>query len=432
MSDLSNDGETPTERLNAIVEQGLCIGCGLCQSVAGKNRVRVTRTSNGYLTPVVEGELDHATVDRIYAVCPGTRVEGLPARLVENDTHHDNVWGPWRRIVRAWAADPEVRFEGSTGGALTALAAYLLASKRVDFILHVKTSTSEPSFGEATLSFTEANVFEAAGSRYGPAAPLLDIGEVLDRNQPFAFIAKPCDIGALRNYAQQDERVDRLVRYWLTIVCGGYGTPRGTDAFFRRSGIDPEAVTGLRYRGRGCPGPTRVETADSVQEFHYIDYWGADETTWTLPFRCKICPDGIGEAADIAAADTWVGGSPNRVDSADDPGTNALIARTRAGEELIAAAAADGALTLEYDIVPHTVSVYQPHQVNKKYAAWARHQGLMDAGRMAPQTERLRIEELARELPEETNRFQRDGTRKRVEIGKASEPTPAAWKPSDR
>jgi len=314
MSDLSNDGETPTERLNAIVEQGLCIGCGLCQSVAGKNRVRVTRTSNGYLTPVVEGELDHATVDRIYAVCPGTRVEGLPTGLVESDTHHDNVWGPWRRTVRAWAADPEVRFEGSTGGALTALAAYLLASKRVDFILHVKTSTSEPSFGEATLSFTEANVFEAAGSRYGPAAPLLDIGEALDRNQPFAFIAKPCDIGALRNYAQQDDRVDRLVRYWLTMVCGGYGTPRGTDAFFRRSAIDPEAVTGLRYRGRGCPGPTRVETADSVQEFHYIDYWGEDETTWALPFRCKICPDGIGEAADIAASDTWVGGSPNRVD----------------------------------------------------------------------------------------------------------------------
>ncbi len=397
-----------------------------------KNRVKVTKTSNGYLTPVVEGELDHETVDRIYAACPGTRVEGLPARLVESDTHHDNVWGSWRRMVRAWAADPEVRFEGSTGGVLTALAAYLLASKRVDFILHVRASTSEPSFGEATLSFTEANVLEGAGSRYGPAAPLIDVGEVLDRNQPFAFVAKPCDIGALRNYAQQDERVDRLVRYWLTMVCGGYGTPRGTDAFYRRVGIDPEAVSGLRYRGRGCPGPTRVETADSVQEFHYIDYWGEDETTWALPFRCKICPDGIGEAADIAAADTWVGGSPNRIDSVDDPGTNALIARTRAGEELIASAATDGTLTLEHDIVPHTVSVYQPHQVNKKYAAWPRHQGLIEAGRMAPKTERLRIEELAQKLPDETNRFQRDGTRKRVESGKASEPTPKIWNPSDR
>ena len=422
---------TPAERLYAIVEQGLCIGCGLCQAVAGKDCVRVTKTSNGYLQPVVEGELDHATVDRIYEVCPGTRVEGLPERLIETDTKHDNVWGPWRRMIRAWAGDPEIRFEGSTGGVLTALGDYLLQSKRVDFILQVRTSTTEPSFGEPTLSFTGADVFEAAGSRYGPAAPLLDIDEVLQRNQPFAFIAKPCDISALRNYAKQDDRVDKLVRYWLTMVCGGYGTPRGTVEFYKRVGIEPEAVTALRYRGQGCPGPTRVETATEVQEFHYIDYWGEDETTWTLPFRCKICPDGIGEAADVAVADTWIGGSPNRVDSVDDPGTNALIARTRAGEDLVTAAAEDGALTLEYDIVPHTMSVYQPHQVNKKYAAWPRHQGLADAGRLAPQTERLRIEELARELPEATLEFQRAGTRQRVESGKATEPTPQNWKPGN-
>jgi coenzyme F420 hydrogenase subunit beta len=419
-----NNEKTPGERLYAIVEQGLCIGCGLCQSVAGAERVRVTRTLNGYLTPVVTGDLDHATVDRIYAVCPGTRVEGLPERLVEPDTRHDNVWGPWRRIVRAWAADPEVRFEGSTGGVMTALGAYLLASKRVDFILQVKTSSTEPSFGEPTLSFDEADVFEAAGSRYGPAAPLLDIGAALDRGQTFAFFAKPCDVAALRNYAEQDERVDRLLKYCVVMVCGGFGTPRGTVEFFRRVGIDPDSVTGLRYRGRGCPGPTRVDTPDGSHEYHYIDFWGEDETTWTLPFRCKVCPDGIGEAADIAAADTWIGGGPNRVDSVDDPGTNALLARTRAGEELIATAAADGALTLEYDIVPDILSGYQPHQVNKKYAAWPRHQGLRDAGRIAPQTARLRIEELAADLPEATNRLQREGTRKRIESGKANEPTP--------
>ena len=419
---------TPGQRLYAIVEQGLCIGCGLCQSVAGEDRVRVTKTSSGYLHPVIEGELDHDTVDRIYEVCPGTRIEGLPQRLVEPDTRHDNVWGPWRRIVRAWAGDPEIRFEGSTGGVLTALGQYLLTSGRVEFILQVKTSAAEPSFGDPTLSFTEADVFEAAGSRYGPAAALTDIGAALDRGQPFAFIAKPCDVSALRNYARQDDRVDQLVRYMLVMVCGGFGTPQGTINFYQRVGIDPERVTGLRYRGRGCPGPTRVETGDEAQEFHYIDYWGEDETTWSLPFRCKICPDGIGEAADIAAADAWIGGGPNRVDSVDDPGTNALIARTRAGEDLIAAAAEAGALTLEYDIPPDTMSLYQPHQVNKKYAVWARHQGLRDAGRIVPHTERLRIEELAQDLPEETNAFQRNGTRRRIEIGKATEPTPEASK----
>ena len=425
-----SEQQTPTERLYAIVEQGLCIGCGLCQSVAGKDRVRVRKTLNGFLAPLVEGDLDHDTVDRIYAVCPGTRVEGLPERLLEVDTRQDNVWGPWRRMVRAWAGDAQVRYEGSTGGVMTALAAYLLKSERVDFILQVKTSDSEPTFGDPVLSFTEADVFEAAGSRYGPAAPLLDIGAALDRNQPFAFFAKPCDVNALRNYAQQDERVDRLVKYCVVMVCGGYGTPRGTEAFFKRVGIDADSVTGLRYRGRGCPGPTRVDTPTGSHEYHYIDYWGEDETTWTLPFRCKVCPDGIGEAADIAASDSWVGGGPNRIDSVDDPGINVLVARTRAGEELIAAAAVDGALTLENDIVPDTLSVYQPHQVNKKYAAWPRHQGLRNAGRIAPQTARLRIEELAADLPEATNRFQREGTLQRVESGKTSEPTPQIWKPS--
>ncbi len=424
-----NNKQTPTDRLYAIVEQGLCIGCGICQAVAGEHRVSVKKTLHGYLQPVVIGELDHETVDKIYDVCPGTRIEGLPERLVETDTRHDNVWGPWRRMLRAWAGDEEIRFEGATGGVLTALAVYLLESKRVDFILHARASASEPSFGDATLSFTRADVIAAAGSRYGPTAALIDVGDVLDRHQPFAFIGKPCDIAALRNYARHDARVDEQVKYWLTPVCGGYMPPRSTIAFLKRFDIDPEEVTAMRYRGRGCPGPIRVETGDSVKEMNYLDFWGEDESMWALPFRCKVCPDGIGDAADIATADTWIGGSPTREASDDDPGINAVVARTRAGEELIKAAAADGALILEYDISPDDMSVYQPHQMHKKYAVWPRYQGLGDAGRIVPQTARLRIEELAGEMPDATNQIQRDGTRRRVENGKATEPTPQLWKP---
>ena len=415
---------TPQERLYAIAEQGLCIGCGLCQAVAGADRVRVTKTTTGYERPVVVGVLDHATVDKIYDTCPGTRIEGLPARLVDHDTRMDDVWGPWRRIARAWASDPEVRFEGSTGGVLTALASYLLESRRVDFVLHVKTSTAEPTFGERHLSFRHADVMAGAGSRYGPAAPLLDIDQVLARGQSFAFIGKPCDIAALRNLARHDPRVDGLVKYWLTPVCGGYMPPPSLADFLGRNGIELPDVTGFRYRGRGCPGPTRVETPDRVREWHYIDFWGEDESQWSLPFRCKICPDGIGEAADIAASDTWVGGSPTRKGSAEDPGTNGVIARTAAGLELLEAAERDGVLTIEYDVTPDEMSLYQPHQMRKKYAAWPRHLGLGDEGRIVPVTERLRIRELAEQLPTSHSDHQRQGTRERVRRGKTSEPTP--------
>jgi coenzyme F420 hydrogenase subunit beta len=331
-------------------------------------------------------------------------------------------------MVRAWASDPEVRFEGSTGGVLSALASYMLASGRVGFILHAKASTSEPTFGERHLSFSHADVMDAAGSRYGPTAPLIDIRDILDRGRPFAFIGKPCDIAALRNYARHDARVDDLVKYWLTPVCGGYMPPPAMDSFLRGIDIEPREVTGFRYRGRGCPGPTRIETADRTEEFHYLDFWGEDASQWSLPFRCKICPDGIGEAADIAAADSWPGGSPTREGSIGDPGTNAIVVRTASGLELLEAAVRDGALTLEYDVTPDEMSHYQPHQMHKKYAVWPRFRGLADEGRIVPETNRLRIEALAAELPDDTNAYQRQGTRTRVRDGKASEPTPEAAK----
>ncbi len=420
---------SPADRLYAIVEQGLCIGCGLCQAVAGPDRVSVTKSSSGYLHPVVVGPLDHNTVDVIYDVCPGTRVDGLPEHLIAADTKIDNVWGPWRRIVRAWATDPEVRFEGSTGGVLTALGQYLLSSGRVEMVLHVKASTSEPTFGEPVLSFTEADVLAGAGSRYGPTAPLLSITEALDRSLTMAFVGKPCDIAALRNFARHDERVDQLVRYWLTPVCGGFGAPSVTDKFVRTLGIEPEALTDFRYRGRGCPGPTVATTAEGSKERHYLDYWGEDSTSWSLPWRCRICPDGIGDSADLAVSDTWPGGSPTRQASADDLGTNAVVARTVAGQVLLEAAAADGAVTIEYDITPDDMSIYQPHQMHKKYAVDARFKALGDAGRIVPRTDRLRLAELAAEMPVSINDYQRQGTARRLAEGKATETRPEIQAP---
>ena len=61
-----------TERLYRIVKQGLCIGCGLCESVAGEENIQVRKTTSGYEAPVVVGNVDDQIVDRIYAVCPGT------------------------------------------------------------------------------------------------------------------------------------------------------------------------------------------------------------------------------------------------------------------------------------------------------------------------------------------------------------------------
>lgn len=150
---------------------------------------------------------------------------------------------------------------------------------------------------------------------------------------------------------------------------------------------------------------------------------------WMLPWRCKVCPDGIGEAADLAAADTWPGGSPTREESADDPGTNAVVVRTAAGLELLEAAERDGALVVERDATPEEMSDYQPHQVRKKHAVASRYLGMADEGRIVPVTARLRLDELAAAMPAEEQARQREGTRVRIGRGKATEPRPEAARP---
>jgi coenzyme F420 hydrogenase subunit beta len=417
---------TPADRLNLISQQGLCIGCGVCEAIAGPERVRCTITPNGYERPVIVGDLDHATVEAVYRVCPGVTVTGLPDEAAAGATI-DPVWGPWRRIVMAWAGDPAVRFRGSTGGVLTALGMYLLDSGEVDAVLHAGPSTEHPSFGESRISRTSADVLDAVGSRYGPTAVLTRLEEALASAERIAVIAKPCDLSALRLRARDDARIDALVQYWLTMVCGGFMAPEGMAERMMWFGVDADEVTGVHYRGNGCPGPTVFERGDREPvSVSYLDFWGDDERTWTLPYRCKICPDGTGEAADIIAADTWPAATPTAERMADDPGSNVVVARTAAGAALLEAAAGTAHLTLGQPATIADLDLWQPHQVRKKQVSWARQTGRRIAGAMPIEIEGLRSAEQARTQPIATLLEEGRGSIVRVRDGRADEPVPVA------
>ena len=411
--------------LEEIVEGGLCIGCGLCKGVAGADRIQFVLTPEGRERPVARGHLDESTLERINAICPGTRVEGA-AHVEETAGEtsgaraiHDLVWGPAKHLSIGYAGDPEVRYRGATGGVLTALGQFLLASGRAKFILHVAASRQEPMRSERALSFDAASILEGAGSRYGPAAPLIDFTALLDRAEPFALIAKPCDIAAVRNLARIDPRVDRYLRYALTFVCGGASDLTKSEEVVSGLGIRPDELSLFRYRGNGCPGPTRLETKDGRSfELTYQEMW-EDEATWRIQPRCKICPDAIGESADLAASDVWPGGGP----TGEDAGFNGIIVRTERGLELYRAAVAAGAIVVE----PREVSFrdfdeFQPHQVRKKRAVWARLAGMRAAGQPVPETQGLRLAECARMNTLAENLDEARGARRRARQGRLGEP----------
>jgi coenzyme F420 hydrogenase subunit beta len=411
--------------LEEIVAGGLCIGCGLCQAVAGADRVGFVLTPEGRERPVARTVLGEGTLEHINAICPGTRVEGARPGTQSDRASHDVVWGPAEQLAIGYAGDPAVRYRGATGGVLTALGQFLLASGRVKFILHVAASSREPMRTERHLSFDAASVFEAAGSRYGPGAPLVDFTALLERGLPFALIAKPCDIAAVRNLARVDSRVDRYMRYALTFVCGGASDLTKSEEVASELGIRPDELSVFRYRGNGNPGPTRLETKDGRSfELTYQQMW-ADEATWRIQPRCKICPDAIGESADLAASDVWPGGGP----SGEDEGFNGIIVRTRRGLELYREALAAGAIIVEArEIGFRDFDEFQPHQVRKKRAVWARLAGMKAAGQPVPETHNLRLAECARMNTLKENLAEARGAHRRAKQGTLGEP-PAIERP---
>lgn len=101
----------------------------------------------------------------------------------------------------------------------------------------------------------------------------------------------------------------------------------------------------------------------------YELHGGDAQASWVLPHRFKVCPDGPGESADIAAGDTWVAVVPDPETAKTDPGHTAVIARSAAGKELFNAAIRESCITVEQEITQRIYDMCQNHHVSKKSTA---------------------------------------------------------------
>ena len=392
-----------------VVTHGLCIGCGLCQALA-PGRWRMTMTAEGRLRPAPLTPETPEKDGEILAACPG-----VTCGAVAEGDRYDHVWGGYSHMGEAWAGDADIRFRAATGGALTALGVHLLASGKARFILHCGADPDRPMRSKWMISETPAQVVARSGSRYGPSDTLAGLETALALGEPFGIIAKPCDAGAIRARAKADPRIDQLVVAVLVMVCGGASDLGKSRALLDEYGISEDEVTVFRYRGYGNPGLTRVETRDGrAFEKTYLDLW-QDEAGWRIQTRCKLCPDAIGEAADIAAADIWPGGAP----AGEDAGFNGVITRTPRGQALFESAVAAGDLKRGRDHGPRDYDDFQPHQVARKRSLAARLRGLIAADWPVYAHRGLRLDAL-----DAGDKAEEEGAVQRARSGRFSEPMP--------
>ncbi|MCA9296078.1 MAG: Coenzyme F420 hydrogenase/dehydrogenase, beta subunit C-terminal domain [Phycisphaerales bacterium] len=389
--------QLPQFQIERVVERGQCCGCGACAGIAPAAYTMVDHVDEGLRPKRCAGgttPVDESTARELADVCPGHALTHDASGFAEGiDPALRDEFGPVLGVWEGGASDQAVRHQGSSGGVITALAAFGLDSGRAKGVLHIRARRDRPLQNETVLSTTADDVRSAAGSRYAPASPADGIPLIEAADGPCVFIGKPCDVAAVKNAQRVRPDLDRNLTLTIALFCAGTPSTRGTLNMLLAMGVnDPDDVAALRYRGNGWPGRTTAQlrsdrgglrlagedsAADAVRSLSYAEAWG-DILTRHKQWRCKICPDHTGEFADIAVGDPWDVPPAN-----DESGRSLVVARTARGAAWIGAALAAGAVDLER--VPNErLRRAQPSLRTARAAVWGRVLALRLLGRSAP------------------------------------------------
>ena len=322
-----------------VVDSGNCSGCGACTLLDDGLQMRLDK--DGFSRPirVSPNPRSDAQDSRTFGrICPGRTV-----RAPKTDLRRHATMGSYVSVWRGWAVDAEIRFRGSSGGVLTALAAWLVESGQATAVSGVAASEGTPRRTVPIEIGSRDEALSASGSRYAPVSAA--VGRALV--QP--SIGKPCETSALRALwpMTADGSTGATEPIRMSFFCAGTPSQRATDRLLDHLDVPPaEPLQDMWYRGRGWPGAFTAVTADRTAEASYNQSWG-EFLGPTMQWRCKICPDGVGESSDVTAADLWHADDAGYPSFVEGAGVSAIIARTERGHELIEAARRAGVLVVE-------------------------------------------------------------------------------------
>lgn len=381
-----------TPFLRRVEKADTCSGCGLCAAISPA--IRMTDRPPGYARPQQTGPVAAADDAAIAAACPAIVVD-------ERDRPHDAdepLWGPARFIGTGHATDPALRRQASSGGVISVLLAHALESGLVDFVVQTGADPDRPLGNRTGISHSRDDIMASAGSRYTASSPLERLEEWLALPGRVAFVGKPCDVTALRARARTDPRIDDRIPLMLAFFCAGIPSAAGTRRIIERLGAKPDDVASFRYRGDGWPGFATARLKDgSTRTMSYADSWGSILSK-EVQFRCKICPDAVGAAADVACADAWYGDDRGYPSFEEAEGRSLVMARTPAGLTLVDSARAAGQLATEPLAVGEIIKM-QPHQARRKRQVLSRLLAMRVVGRPVPAYRGVALREAAAREP---------------------------------
>jgi coenzyme F420 hydrogenase subunit beta len=371
---------TKLKTIRDVVEGHLCTGCGVCAYLSADTLQMQDEVDYGKRPVLKNSATAVSSSADLIACCPGANLERLPTQP-DNIGNLEKNWGNVYEVWEAFAADDQLRYAGSSGGVISALALYCLEQEKMAHVLHTKANPEVPYLNITACSTNKAELLAGTGSRYSPSSPCEKLDLIENASAPCVFIGKPCDVAAVHKARAIRPQLNQNLGVVISFFCAGVPSTQGNLNLLKEQGVaNPQSIQSLRYRGNGWPGSWTVcyKIGEQLkqQQLSYSQSWG--ELQKDRQWRCYICPDHSGEFADIAIGDPWY-----REIQVADNGRSLIIVRTEKGRQLVKAAAEQGYIVLEKveaSVLPRS----QPNLQNTKDFLWGRLFALKIAGAAVP------------------------------------------------
>lgn len=358
--------------IGKIVNNDLCIGCGLCTYTCPSKALGMKFNGYGFLVPELVGSCD--SDGSCLSVCP---FNPEPNEAVKDETAIANIFltdeteshDKLGRLIGIYAAHSnEFRNTSSSGGIATYIFDQLLDRGIVDHVFSVRSIEGSDTHYQYQVANNKEELRNSSKTKYYPVT-LATVLPELDRIEgKVAVVGVACFVKAIRLAQYHDSKLKDKIPFVAGIICGGVKSTFFTEYLASKAGVSNTNIKKPEYRIKDASstasdysfGCIDKNTDDNkrIKMREVGDMWG---TGLFKANACDFCDDVVTELADISLGDAWL--EPY---SQDGKGTSVIITRTPLAESLIQAGINDSQLHAEI-ISPDTMRASQQGSYNHRH-----------------------------------------------------------------
>lgn len=335
------------KNISWVVDNGLCVGCGVCQDACPKSAIRV-ESDGSVFRPVVDAGLciNDKGCHRCRTVCPGegVKLSQLANKLYDNQPNieDDPYIGKHIAYYSGYSNDYEIRHEGASGGMTSQFLIYLLEKGYIQGAVVTRFQKNKDFWIDTFVAKTKEDILSAKSSKYCPVTMAGVVKQIKQMEGKYAIVGLPCHLHGLRKMAEIDKAFSEKVFAFVGLYCSCGRRFDLTRYVFESRGVSLGDVRFFTYRhGAGMGRMYAKLAANKEVKEAFQNYYLALRSFFNI-HRCMHCVDHFAELGDICFGDLHIGEYIE-----DKVGISSVVTRTQKMDDILHKMADESIITLD-------------------------------------------------------------------------------------